>query len=104
MNGGINGVPPADPPRAPPAVSLLKAAPPGSFLVRRSSSFPGAFGLALRVGVPPPRATPKTGMDPPDPPEPCRPPRSTDIPQNAPNSPPPMEYLGSRASPQGPTP
>ncbi|XP_062366798.1 tensin-2 [Cinclus cinclus] len=43
------------------AVSLLKAAPPGSFLVRRSSSFPGAFGLALRVGVPPPRATPRTG-------------------------------------------
>nr|XP_054505045.1 LOW QUALITY PROTEIN: tensin-2 [Agelaius phoeniceus] len=36
------------------AVALLKAAPPGSFLVRRSSSFPGAFGLALRVGVPPP--------------------------------------------------
>ncbi|XP_014748467.1 PREDICTED: tensin-2 [Sturnus vulgaris] len=43
------------------AVSLLKAAPPGSFLVRRSSSFPGAFGLALRVGVPPPRATPRAG-------------------------------------------
>ncbi|RLV82403.1 hypothetical protein DV515_00016684 [Chloebia gouldiae] len=41
------------------AVALLKAAPPGSFLVRRSSSFPGAFGLALRVGVPPPRATPR---------------------------------------------
>ncbi|XP_068853629.1 tensin-2 isoform X2 [Aphelocoma coerulescens] len=43
------------------AVSLLKAAAPGSFLVRRSSSFPGAFGLALRVGVPPPRATPRAG-------------------------------------------
>ncbi|XP_058717260.1 tensin-2 isoform X3 [Poecile atricapillus] len=43
------------------AVSLLKAAPPGSFLVRRSSSFPGAFGLALRVGVPPPRATARAG-------------------------------------------
>ncbi|XP_063281123.1 LOW QUALITY PROTEIN: tensin-2 [Prinia subflava] len=43
------------------AVSLLKAAPPGSFLVRRSSSFPGAFGLALRVGVPPPRATSRVG-------------------------------------------
>ncbi|XP_041567465.1 tensin-2 isoform X3 [Taeniopygia guttata] len=43
------------------AVALLKAAPPGSFLVRRSSSFPGAFGLALRVGVPPPRATPRVG-------------------------------------------
>ncbi|XP_032939019.1 tensin-2 [Catharus ustulatus] len=43
------------------AVSLLKAAPPGSFLVRSSSSFPGAFGLALRVGVPPPRATSRAG-------------------------------------------
>ncbi|KAM3657349.1 LOW QUALITY PROTEIN: tensin-2 [Ammospiza maritima maritima] len=43
------------------AVALLKAAPPGSFLVRRSSSFPGAFGLALRVGVPPPRAASRAG-------------------------------------------
>ncbi|XP_041274044.1 tensin-2 [Onychostruthus taczanowskii] len=53
--------PPVRLPRVSPAVSLLKAAPPGSFLVRRSSSFPGAFGLALRVGVPPPRAAPRAG-------------------------------------------
>ncbi|XP_053907530.1 tensin-2 isoform X3 [Cuculus canorus] len=37
------------------AVALLKAQPPGSFLVRHSRSFPGAFGLAMKVATVPPR-------------------------------------------------
>jgi len=35
------------------AISLLKNQPPGTFIVRDSNSFPGAFGLALKVSTPP---------------------------------------------------
>lgn len=43
------------------AVALLQREAPGSFLIRQSSSFRGAFGLALRVGAPPPRCPPGRG-------------------------------------------
>lgn len=36
---------------------MLRDAVPGTFVVRDSNSFPGAFGLALKVAVPPPGAT-----------------------------------------------
>ncbi|KAJ1519992.1 hypothetical protein ONE63_004224 [Megalurothrips usitatus] len=35
------------------AIALLRDAAPGTFVVRDSNSFPGAFGLALKVAVPP---------------------------------------------------
>uniref|UniRef100_A0A915PG79 SH2 domain-containing protein n=1 Tax=Meloidogyne floridensis TaxID=298350 RepID=A0A915PG79_9BILA len=35
------------------AISMLKNKPPGTFVVRDSNSFPGAFGLALKVAQPP---------------------------------------------------
>jgi len=35
------------------AINLLKVQPPGTFIVRDSNSFPGAFGLALKVSTPP---------------------------------------------------
>ncbi|KAG7188813.1 hypothetical protein KM043_008424 [Ampulex compressa] len=38
------------------AISMLKDATPGTFVVRDSNSFPGAFGLALKVATPPPGA------------------------------------------------
>ena len=33
------------------AISMLKDKPPGTFVVRDSNSFPGAFGLALKVSI-----------------------------------------------------
>lgn len=33
---------------------MLRNEPPGTFVVRDSNSFPGAFGLALKVATPPP--------------------------------------------------
>lgn len=33
---------------------MLRDAVPGTFVVRDSNSFPGAFGLALKVATPPP--------------------------------------------------
>ncbi|KAH9370848.1 hypothetical protein HPB48_009213 [Haemaphysalis longicornis] len=36
------------------AIHVLKTKPPGTFIVRDSNSFPGAFGLALKVASPPP--------------------------------------------------
>ncbi|XP_044020863.1 tensin isoform X10 [Aphidius gifuensis] len=38
------------------AIAMLKDAAPGTFVVRDSNSFPGAFGLALKVSSPPPGA------------------------------------------------
>ena len=35
------------------AIATVRDAPPGTFVVRDSNSFPGAFGLALKVAVPP---------------------------------------------------
>ncbi|XP_048508217.1 tensin-3 isoform X12 [Athalia rosae] len=45
------------------AISMLKDATPGMFVVRDSNSFPGAFGLALKVATPPPGA-PSSPRDP----------------------------------------
>ncbi|KAL0119072.1 hypothetical protein PUN28_009594 [Cardiocondyla obscurior] len=45
------------------AISMLKDASPGTFVVRDSNSFPGAFGLALKVATPPPGA-PSSPRDP----------------------------------------
>ena len=39
------------------AISMLKHRSPGTFVVRDSNSFPGAFGLALKVATPPPNVT-----------------------------------------------
>uniref|UniRef100_A0AC35TNM4 SH2 domain-containing protein n=1 Tax=Rhabditophanes sp. KR3021 TaxID=114890 RepID=A0AC35TNM4_9BILA len=36
------------------AINMLKDKSPGTFVVRDSNSFPGAFGLALKVSAPPP--------------------------------------------------
>ena len=38
---------------------MLKDQMPGTFIVRDSNSFPGAFGLALKVATPPPHAAAK---------------------------------------------
>ena len=35
------------------AINMLRDKPPGTFVVRDSNSFPGAFGLALKVSKPP---------------------------------------------------
>ena len=35
------------------ANDILKDSEPGSFIIRDSQSFPGAFGLAVKVAVPP---------------------------------------------------
>lgn len=43
------------------AISLLKDKAPGSFIVRDSNSFPGAYGLALKVAIPPPNIQNKSG-------------------------------------------
>jgi tensin len=40
---------------------MLKDKPCGTFVVRDSNSFPGAFGLALKVATPPPNVQMKTG-------------------------------------------
>ncbi|KAL6263384.1 hypothetical protein P5V15_006175 [Pogonomyrmex californicus] len=45
------------------AISMLRDATPGTFVVRDSNSFPGAFGLALKVATPPPGA-PSSPRDP----------------------------------------
>ncbi|MFT7812795.1 tensin-2 isoform X1 [Arapaima gigas] len=38
------------------AIAVLKEKEPGSFLIRDSNSFQGAYGLALKVATPPPNA------------------------------------------------
>ena len=40
------------------AINMLRDKPPGTFVVRDSNSFPGAFGLALKVSTPPPGVNP----------------------------------------------
>nr|CAD7587408.1 unnamed protein product [Timema genevievae] len=48
------------------AINMLREKPPGTFVVRDSNSFPGAFGLALKVSTPPPNVQGKvsTSSDP----------------------------------------
>jgi hypothetical protein len=43
------------------AIAFLKDQVPGSFVVRDSNSFPGAFGLALKVAHIPPNVPTKGG-------------------------------------------
>lgn len=42
------------------AINMLRDQAPGTFVVRDSNSFPGAFGLALKVSTPPPNFQNKT--------------------------------------------
>ncbi|KAK3870857.1 hypothetical protein Pcinc_023954 [Petrolisthes cinctipes] len=46
------------------AISMLREKTPGTFVVRDSNSFPGAFGLALKVSTPPPNVASKSTSDP----------------------------------------
>lgn len=46
------------------AISLLKDKPPGTFLIRDSNNFPGAYGLALKVEKAPQNVQIKPGGDP----------------------------------------
>ncbi|CAF0893852.1 unnamed protein product [Brachionus calyciflorus] len=46
------------------AISLLKDKQPGTFLIRDSNNFPGAYGLALKVDKPPQNVQLKPGADP----------------------------------------
>ncbi|KAI1897049.1 hypothetical protein AGOR_G00079110 [Albula goreensis] len=43
------------------AIAVLKEKEPGTFLIRDSNSFQGAYGLALKVATPPPNATNHSG-------------------------------------------
>ncbi|XP_067086877.1 tensin-2-like isoform X3 [Osmerus mordax] len=43
------------------AIAVLKDKPPGSFLIRDSNSFQGAYGLALKVATPPPNTNSTCG-------------------------------------------
>ena len=45
------------------AISVLRSQPPGTFIVRDSNSFPGAFGLAVKVATPPQNSG-RNGSDP----------------------------------------
>ncbi|TPP62556.1 Tensin-3 [Fasciola gigantica] len=42
------------------AISILRQQPPGSFLIRDSTTFKDAFGLAVKVATLPPKVTPKS--------------------------------------------
>ncbi|EGT39212.1 CBN-TAG-163 protein [Caenorhabditis brenneri] len=42
---------------------MLRDKQPGTFVVRDSNSFPGAFGLALKVSTPPPGVNPGDGTE-----------------------------------------
>ncbi|KAG0708501.1 Tensin-3 [Chionoecetes opilio] len=42
------------------AITMLRDKAPGTFVVRDSNSFPGAFGLALKVSTPPPNVASKS--------------------------------------------
>lgn len=39
------------------AIAALKEREPGTFLIRDSNSFQGAYGLALKVATPPPNVS-----------------------------------------------
>lgn len=43
------------------AIAMLRDKPPGSFIVRNSNTFQGAFGLALKVAQVPPNVQIKEG-------------------------------------------
>ena len=43
------------------AIAVLRDKPPGSFIVRNSNTFQGAFGLALKVAQIPPNIQIKEG-------------------------------------------
>ncbi|CAI4225820.1 unnamed protein product [Auanema sp. JU1783] len=45
------------------AINMLRDKHPGTFVVRDSNSFPGAFGLALKVATPPPGVAPGDGTE-----------------------------------------
>ncbi|KAL6730845.1 hypothetical protein Aduo_001775 [Ancylostoma duodenale] len=45
------------------AINMLRDKAPGTFVVRDSNSFPGAFGLALKVATPPPGVAPGDGTE-----------------------------------------
>ncbi|CAI5437707.1 unnamed protein product [Caenorhabditis angaria] len=45
------------------AINMLRDKSPGTFVVRDSNSFPGAFGLALKVSTPPPGVNPGDGTE-----------------------------------------
>ncbi|GMS99978.1 hypothetical protein PENTCL1PPCAC_22153, partial [Pristionchus entomophagus] len=45
------------------AISILRDKQPGTFVIRDSNSFPGAFGLALKVAQPPPGVAPGDGTE-----------------------------------------
>jgi len=44
-----------------PAIDYLKDKPPGTFVIRNSNSFPGAFSLALKVAHLPPNVHSRGG-------------------------------------------
>nr|XP_043879443.1 tensin-2-like [Solea senegalensis] len=46
------------------AIAVLKDKEPGTFLIRDSNSFQGAYGLALKVATPPPNANSSGSKDP----------------------------------------
>ncbi len=46
------------------AINILKDKQPGTFLIRDSNNFPGAYGLALKVDKPPANVQIKPGSDP----------------------------------------
>jgi tensin len=45
------------------AINLLKSKSPGTFLIRDSNNFPGAYGLALKVDKLPPNVPIKPNAD-----------------------------------------
>ncbi|KAF8766495.1 Tensin-1 like protein [Argiope bruennichi] len=46
------------------AINILKDKAPGTFIIRDSNSFPGAYGLALKVATPPPNVPINKSGDP----------------------------------------
>ncbi|GAA56350.1 tensin [Clonorchis sinensis] len=44
------------------AINILRQQPPGNFLIRDSTTFKGAYGLAVKVATLPPKVTQKSGF------------------------------------------